>query len=129
MVAIAAIGLIAFIVHLTVRRNEKSTSDLREQQIVVGKSKWFEYLLAVVAVLGLIVAVIAGACGLVFFGLVNRERRKLLVVPYFLLAALNLLQFCYSLAEQQRINWIAICFVLACVVASVRQFRSSGSTQ
>ena len=59
MVAIAAIGLIAFIVHLTVRRNEKSTSDLREQQIAVGKSKWFEYLLAVVAVLGLIVAVIA----------------------------------------------------------------------
>ena len=59
MVAIAAIGLIAFIVHLTVRRHEKTTSDLAEQQIEAGKPKWFEYLLAVVAVLGLIAAVIA----------------------------------------------------------------------
>ena len=59
MVAIAAIGLIAFIVHLTVRRHEKTTSDLTEQQIEAGKPKWFEYLLAVVAVLGLIAAVIA----------------------------------------------------------------------
>ena len=58
MVAIAAIGLIAFIVHLTVRRHEKTTSDLAEQQIEAGKPKWFEYLLAVVAVLGLIAAVI-----------------------------------------------------------------------
>ena len=59
MVAIAAIGLIAFIVHLTVRRHEKTTSDLAEQQIEAGKPKWFEYLLAVVAVVGLIAAVIA----------------------------------------------------------------------
>ena len=59
MVAIAVIGLIAFIVHLTVRRHEKTTSDLAEQQIEAGKPKWFEYLLAVVAVLGLIAAVIA----------------------------------------------------------------------
>ena len=76
-----------------------------------------------------VVAVIACACGLVFFGLVNKEPLKLLVVPYFGLAALNVLQFCYSLAELQRINWIAVCFVLACVVASVRQFRSSVPTQ
>jgi hypothetical protein len=77
----------------------------------------------------LIVAVIAGACGLVFFGLVNKEPLKLLLVPYFLLAALNVLQFCYMWAELQRINWIAICFVLACVVASARQFRPSVPTE
>ncbi len=59
MVAIATIGLIAFIVHLTVRRHEKTTLDLAEQQIEAGKPKWFEYLLAVVAVLVLIAAVIA----------------------------------------------------------------------
>ena len=59
MVAIAAIGLIAFIVHLTVRKRDRAPSGFREQQIEVGNPKWFEYLLAVVAVLGLIAAVIA----------------------------------------------------------------------
>ena len=59
MVAIAAIGLIAFIVHLTVRKRDKATSGLKEKQIETSKPKWFEYLLAVVAVLGLIAAVIA----------------------------------------------------------------------
>ena len=59
MVVIAAIGLIAFIVHLTVRKRDKATSGFKEQQIEASKPKWFEYLLAVVAVLGLIAAVIA----------------------------------------------------------------------
>ena len=59
MVAIAAIGLIAFIVHLTVRKRDKATSGFKEQQVETSKPKWFEYLLAVVAVLGLIAAVIA----------------------------------------------------------------------
>ena len=58
MVAIAAIGLIAFIVHLTVRKRNKATSGFKEQQIEASMTKWFEYLLAVVAVLGLIAAVI-----------------------------------------------------------------------
>jgi hypothetical protein len=85
--------------------------------------------IAGIFVLIVIVAVIAGACGLVFFGLVNREPLKLLLVPYFLLAALNMLQFWYTWAELQRINWIAICFVLACAVASARQFRSPVPTE
>jgi hypothetical protein len=59
MVAMAAIGLVAFIVHLTARRRDRVTSSLREQQIDTSKPKWFEYLLAIVTVLGLIVAVIA----------------------------------------------------------------------
>ena len=59
MVAIAAIGLIAFVVHLTVRRRDRVASDFKEQQIEATKPKWFEYLLAVVAVLVLIAAVIA----------------------------------------------------------------------
>ena len=50
MVAIAAIGLIAFIVHLTVRKRDRATSGFREQQVEASKPKWFEYLLAVVAV-------------------------------------------------------------------------------
>lgn len=58
--AIAATGLVAFIVHLFVRRPDKVTSRLsRELEHDASRPKWFEYLLAVFAVLGLIAAVIA----------------------------------------------------------------------
>ena len=61
-------------------------------------------------VLAVMLAVLAAVCCLVLFGLVNKEPLKLLVVPYFLLAALNVLQFWYMWAELQRINWICLLY-------------------